>query len=203
MAMTAVGPARPLRYTTVAMVLHWLVAALILINIFYGYLAANADGADARRLMDNHKSFGLTVLGLVVLRILWRIAHPPPPLPASYGLLERKGAHAAHILFYVVMLALPLTGYIHDSAWKEAATHPLVLFGLVHIPRLAVVKTLAPDVKDHVHDLFGAAHVYAGYVLYGLLALHLAGVAKHQAFDNEAELERMLPAGYEPPREGS
>lgn len=191
---------RVARYNTTAMVLHWLVAALILINIFVGYLAVSNDKTpDGARLMANHKSFGLTVLGLVILRILWRWAHKPPPLPARYSKAEQHAAHAAHLALYAVMLALPLTGYIHDSAWKEALAHPIVLYGFLHFPRLAWIKTLDPAVKEQVHSAFGAAHVYLGYVLYGLLALHLAGVAKHQAFDSEPELERMLPAGYEPP----
>ena len=78
------------------MALHWLVAALILINVFYGLAAASADGAHVRPLIDAHKSIGLTVLGLVLLRILWRIGHKPPPLPRSYHKVEKLGAHAAN-----------------------------------------------------------------------------------------------------------
>ena len=108
------------------------------------------------------------------------------------------GAHAAHILLYVVMLAVPLTGYIHDSVWRGALTHPIVLYGLVHFPRLAYIKALDPVTKEKLPSIFFAAHVWFGYVLYGLLALHIAGAIKHQVFDGEAELERMLPPGYEP-----
>lgn len=191
------------RYNTTAMVLHWLVAALIVINIVVGLAAVNAGDSDVRRIMDMHKSFGLTVLGLVILRILWRLANKPPPMPRAYPKVERIGAHVAHGLLYAVMLLLPLTGYIHDSAWKEAATHPIVLFGLVHFPRIAVVKALDPATKEHVHSLFGAAHVYFGYILYGLLALHIAGAIKHQAIDREPELQRMLPRGYQRPDEAT
>ena len=78
-----------------------------------------------RPLIDMHKSIGLTLLGLVALRILWRLGHKPPPMPARYPAYERKGAHLAHLLLYAVILLLPLTGYIHDSAWKLAASHPI------------------------------------------------------------------------------
>ena len=122
------------RYNRTAMILHWLVAALLLVNVVYGLEAANADDAHVRPLIDMHKSIGLTLLGLVALRILWRLGHKPPPMPSRYPALERKGAHFAHLLLYAVMLLLPLTGYIHDSAWKLAASHPIELYGLVPFP---------------------------------------------------------------------
>ena len=188
------------RYNRTAMTLHWLVAALILVNVFYGLAAKSADDTRVRALVDAHKSIGLTVLGLVLLRIFWRLGHPPPPLPHSYPKLEKIGAHAAHYALYVVILLLPLSGYLHDSAWNGAAAHPLVWFGVLHLPRMPIVKSFDPATKDQLHALFGAAHVYIGYVLYGLVGLHLLGVAKHHVIDHEAEISRMLPAGYRPPR---
>ena len=195
-------PAPVARYNPTAMTLHWLVASLIVINIFLGLSGVSkGKGPAGQSIIAVHKSVGLTILLLAILRILWRIAKAPPPLPRSYSKLEQGAAHGAHYLLYALMLLLPLTGYIHDSAWKDAATHPIVLYGLVHFPRLAVVKTLDPATKAQVHSAFGAAHVYLGYALYGLLALHLLGVAKHHAVDHEAELQRMLPAGYRRPDE--
>ena len=181
------------RYNRTAMTLHWLVAALIFVNVFYGLAAASADDAHVRPLIDMHKSIGLTVLGLVLLRIFWRLGHKPPPMPATYPRVERAGAHAAHIALYAIILLLPLSGYLHDSAWTGAASHPLILFGVLHFPRMPIIKSFDPATKDHLHALFGAAHVYIGYVLYGLVALHLAGVVKHHVFDHESEISRMLP----------
>lgn len=77
--------ARIQRYNATAMVLHWLVAALILVAVLAGLPAANSKGAEAQRLVDTHKAVGLTLLGLVVLRILWRMVHKPPPLPGAYS----------------------------------------------------------------------------------------------------------------------
>ena len=189
------------RYSGIAMILHWVVAALMVIGVAAGLAAANADDANVRRLVDFHKSIGLTVLGLVILRILWRLSHKPPPLPRAYPKFEKLGAHAAHIALYAVMLLLPLTGYIHDSAWLGAATHPIVLFGLVPFPRIGFIETLGLATKDTVHSVFSAVHTYLGYVLYGLVALHIGGALKHQLFDRERELQRMLPSGYQRPQD--
>ena len=189
------------RYNRTAMILHWLVAALILINVIYGLKAASADDAHVRPLVDMHKSIGLTILGLVLLRIFWRLGHKPPPLPRSYSRFDRIAAHTAHAALYAVILLLPLSGYLHDSAWNGGATHPLILFGVLHFPRMPIIKSFDPATKHYLHNLFGAVHVYIGYVLYGLVALHLIGVAKHHAIDHEAELSRMLPPGYQPPAE--
>lgn len=187
------------RYNSTAITLHWVVASFLIVNVVVGLAAANADDANVRRLVDLHKSLGLTLLGLVILRILWRLAHKPPPLPATYSRAEQFGAHAAHFLLYAVMLLLPLTGYIHDSAWKLAATHPIVLYGLVHFPRIGFIEALDPATKEQVHSIFSATHTYLGYGLYALVALHLLGVAKHHAMDHEEELQRMLPATYKRP----
>ena len=187
------------RYDKVAMILHWVVAAFIILAVCAGLAAANADDADVARLTNLHKSFGLTALALILVRIYWRLRHKPPPLPRTYSQLEKKGAHFAHFLLYAVMLALPLTGYIHDSAWKLAATHPIILYGLVHFPRIGFIESMDPATKLKIHDTFSAAHTYLGYIIYGLFALHLIGVAKHQAVDHEPELQRMLPETYRRP----
>lgn len=179
------------RYTRVAVVLHWLIAALIVVNVGLGLSADVLPDDWVRPVIDTHKSIGITVLGLVVLRLLWRVVHPPPPWPATLARWERLGAHLAHVALYVLMLALPLSGWLHDSAWKDAATHPMSLFGLVPWPRIAAVQHIEPAARDRLHDVFGAWHVAFGYVLYGLLALHIAGALKHQWLDREPELQRM------------
>ena len=202
MSTGAIPRPRPVaRYNRTAMVLHWLVASLLLINIVVGLKGDSAEGPGARQIIDLHKSIGLTVLGLVILRILWRIAHKPPPMPETYPKLERRGAHLAHLALYAVMVLLPLSGYVHDSLWKGAPTHPIVLFGLVPFPRIGFLETLDPATKEHLHSVFFGYHVWLGYILYGLVALHLLGVAKHHAIDRESELQRMLPAGYRRPDE--
>ena len=180
------------RYTRVAMLLHWLVAGLIIANVALGWLAGFLPDAAVRPTINLHKSIGLTLLGLVVLRILWRLTHRPPAFPASYAPAERAGAHAAHALLYVLILAIPVSGYLHDSAFTKAAVHPLTLFGLVEIPRLPQFMALDPATKMRVHGFFFAMHVWLNYALYALLALHVAGALKHQFIDREREFRRIF-----------
>ena len=180
-----------MRYTRVAAVLHWLVAALIVANVVLALVAESLPDGMVRPAIDLHKSIGLTVLGLVLLRILWRISHPPPPLPAAYGRLERLGAHAAHIVLYGLILALPVSGWLHDSAFKDAAAHPLRLFWVVPWFRIGAVQNLDPAAKEAAHGQFYALHAWSAYALYALLALHIIGALKHQWIDGEAELQRM------------
>lgn len=181
------------RYTRTAMLLHWLVAALMIINVALIQTIDFWPEDWIRPVIDTHKSIGITVLGLALLRLLWRLGHAPPPLPAGMPAIERRGAHLAHWLLYLVIFALPLSGWLHDSAWKDAATHPMSLFGTIPWPRIGYIMNLDPVLKEQLHDLFGEAHEWFGYGLYGLFVLHLAGALKHQFIDRHPELQRMWP----------
>ena len=182
----------PARYTRVAVALHWIVAALVIANVVLGLAADSLPEGWIRSAVDTHKSIGLTVLGLAVLRLLWRFANPPPPMPQSYAPLERLGAHAAHVALYVLIFALPITGWIHDSAWEGAATHPFALWGVVSNVRIGAIEALDPATRERIHSIFFAFHVWFAYALYALLAAHVLGALKHQFWDGERELQRML-----------
>jgi cytochrome b561 len=186
-------PSIPDRYTKPAIILHWVIAALMLLNIVLGLSAEHVRDEWVRQVVDTHKSIGITVLGLVILRLLWRATHRPPELPPGYSRLERLGAHAAHWVLYLLMFLLPISGWMHDSAWKDAATHPMHYFGLFEWPRIGWITGIEPATKERLHDLFGALHIGAGYVLYLMFALHVLGALKHQVLDHEKELQRMLP----------
>ena len=179
------------RYTRVAIILHWLIAALIAANLVLIWFVDDWPKDWVRPVIDLHKSFGITVLGLVLLRILWRIGHKPPPLPAAYPAWERRASAVAHVVLYLLILAIPISGWMHDSAWKDAATHPMKLFGVVPWPRIGWITGIDPERKEMLHDVFGDWHTALGYVLYALVALHLAGALKHQFIDREDELQRM------------
>jgi cytochrome b561 len=183
----------PARYTRIAMALHWLVAVLILGNIALIWTVDSLPDSYVRPAVDTHKSIGITVLGLVLLRLLWRAAHAPPPLPVSFKPWEKASAHAAHIALYVLILAMPLSGWMHDSAWKDAARFPMQLFYTVPWPRIGFIEHLDPVLKERLHDIFGDIHKYLSYVFYGLFALHVGGALKHQFIDKEPELQRMWP----------
>ena len=181
----------PQRFTRTAMALHWIVAVAMIANVALGLLPSVMPDAAQRPMIDLHKSIGLTVLGLAVLRLLWRMTHQPPPMPAEYGRWERLGAKLAHWGLYALIFALPISGYLHDSAFKLAAAHPLHLFWIVPVPRLGAISAMAPAAKQVFHDRMFAVHVWLSFALYGLFALHVAGALKHQYWDHEAELQRM------------
>lgn len=186
-------PKQENRYTRTAIVLHWAIALLMALNIALILLVNYYPDEWVRPAIDTHKSTGVTVLGLVILRLLWRATHRPPAMPGSYGRFERFGAHAAHGVLYLLMILLPLSGWMHDSAWKDAATHPMQLFGLFEWPRIGWISGIEPVLKETWHTVLGGVHTWAGYVFYVLFALHVLGALKHQFFDGEAELQRMLP----------
>jgi cytochrome b561 len=181
------------RYTRTAMVLHWLVAIGIIANVALAWIWPHLPDAQVRPAIDTHKSIGITVLGLAIMRLLWRLTHRPPALPASYRRWEARASHATHWLLYALIFAMPLTGWIMDSAYKDAATHPMFWFGLFEWPRIGAILHLDPALRQRVHDGFGAAHVWLSYLVYALVALHLAGALKHQWWDGERELQRMVP----------
>jgi cytochrome b561 len=179
------------KYTKIAVLLHWLIALLITFNIILGLGSNYVPDADVRPMIDLHKSFGITILTLAFIRFFWRFTHTPPPFPPNYAVWERNLAHAAHVLLYVLIFALPITGWIHDSAWSAAASHPMLLFWVIPWFRLGFITSLDPATKDMVHTLFGQIHTLLGYALYGVLALHILGALKHQFYDKHPELQRM------------
>ena len=181
----------PERYTRTAIVFHWLVGLLIIVNVGLAWTWPNVADDNVRPLINNHKSIGITVLALVTMRLLWRLTHRPPPLPKDHKPWEKKLAHAVHILLYLVMFALPLSGWIMDSAYKDAAAHPNFWFGLFEWPRLGFVMTMDPATKASVHEFFEKAHGIDALILYALVTMHVAGALKHQFIDKDRELARM------------
>lgn len=183
------------RYGKVAIWLHWLVALGVIVNIALAWVwplgdAHPAIGEYVRPMIDSHKSIGITVLGLAILRLFWRFGHKPPAYPTSYKPWERGASHIVHWGLYVVILAMPITGWVMDSAWKDAAAHPNYYFGTVEWPRIGFIMGLAPDTKEWVHSVFGAAHGLIALLVYLLVLLHLAGALKHQ-LEGHKELQRM------------
>jgi cytochrome b561 len=185
------------RYTGIAIALHWIIAALIGVNIALVLLIDRWPENWVRPAIDLHKSIGMTVLGLAALRVLWRLGHKPPALPVGYQKIEINAAHLAHIALYALMVAIPLSGYLHDSAWKNGPTHPDRLFWLVPWPRFGMLASLSPAAKEHAHGILFDVHQWLAYGLYALVGLHVAAALKHQWVDGHRELQRMLPARRE------
>lgn len=181
------------RYTRIAMTLHWIIAALISLNVFLALTWDFYPDSGVRPAINMHKSIGITVLGLAIMRLLWRLTHRPPVLPAHHKKWEKFSAHGVHLLLYLIIFGLPITGWIMDSAYKDAATHPMFWFGLFEWPRLPNVLAMDPVTKQVVHDGFAQIHANLGYFLYFLVFLHIAGALKHQWVDRDRGLMRMWP----------
>ena len=182
------------RYTGIAMLLHWVVALLVTANILLAWSWPGwLPDAQVRPAIDLHKSIGVTILGLAILRLLWRFTHSPPSFPRGYRPWEARVAHMTHYLLYAILFAMPLTGWIMDSAYEHAASTPMYWFGLFQWPRLGFIMALDPATKKSVHDGFGEAHEVIAYLVYALFALLVAGALKHQLLDGTKELQRMWP----------
>ncbi len=183
------------RYTAVAIALHWLIAIAIILQLASGLWMTDAidDKATqnlAFQVYQWHKSLGLTVLFLSLLRIVWRLTHRAPGLPEGMAGWERFGAKATHILFYLIMIVMPLTGWVVVSASKFGL--PTLYWGLFEWPHLPFAD-MAPDAKAGLEETFGEIHETLAYTTIALLVLHVGAALKHQIINHDNVLGRMLP----------
>jgi cytochrome b561/polyisoprenoid-binding protein YceI len=180
------------RYATVAIVLHWAIALSIVLQII---LAGRMDGPRTPQsfaVTQLHKSIGITILLLSLIRLGWRLTHPPAPLPNTMPRWERVLAQVVHVGFYVIMIGMPLTGWIMVSASRTSI--PTLLYGAVPWPMLPALPHLAPAAKTAWHQVGETGHGLLAKLIYVLLALHVAGALKHQLFSkDEPVLARMAP----------
>lgn len=171
----------PNAYTRTAKVFHWLIAVLIIIMLCVGlYMASLPLGPDKLKLIGLHKSTGITILFLVTLRLIWRLKHAVPPLPASLPKIYHKAAHAAHHSLYVLMFAMPLTGW----AMSSAAGFPVSVFGFFTLPNIM------PADKG-LRVLFNDAHQWLAYLLIVMLIGHVAAALWHHFVHKDDVLRRM------------
>ncbi len=158
------------RYTTVAIVLHWLIALALLAQIAFGwFLETVPRGGPLRGFYVNlHKSTGLTLALLIVVRLGWRMANSPPRLPPSMPAWERLAAQSSHVALYVCMLGMPLSGYIASNFSK---------YGVKFFNSL----TLPPWGPDDalIYSIFNATHVFLSYAFVALIVLHVLAALRH------------------------
>lgn len=168
----------------VARVLHWLVAALLVGQFITGWLSENASDRNASdALIRTHFQFGVILTALIVMRVLWRLSHTPPePLPGEPAWRERT-AQIVHGLIYSLLLALPIAGYIVFVHMQLA----MDVFGLFTVPTL-----FTPQYEDEALRA-GAwyIHRYAGWLLAGLVVLHVMAALVHQFALKDGLLRRM------------
>lgn len=183
-----VAPAQQ-RYTAVAIALHWAIALMIIGLIAVGWIMEDmAPGPDQFAVIQLHKSFGITVLLLSVARIVWRFMNRPPaepPMPKWQSLASK----AVHVLFYVLIIAMPLTGWIMASASNDAPTR---YFNLVDI-RLPGIPTLDAETRHGIEEGFEQVHSNLAWVIIALLLLHVGAALKHHFIDKDGLLARMAP----------
>lgn len=171
----------PSRYSKIAIALHWTIALLILGNIAGALVAEQVSDGAAGTIMATHKSIGLTVLILSLVRLVWRLTHAFPSFPASTPKWDAVLARVTHLAFYALMIAVPLAGW----AMVSAGERPLEWFGLFSWPKLPVSEVLGDIALD--------AHGILAFATLGLAALHVAGALKHHYLDRDGVLVRMLP----------
>ena len=184
------------RYTRTAIIFHWVIAALVIANITLAWtFKIWPDYSWTQAVTNTHKTIGITVLGLALMRLLWRIGHQPPPFSPAIPRWQVAAARTGHAALYFIILAMPISGWIYDSAWEYAADVPIDVFGLFEMPRIAWVANMSPEPKKALDELAHTVHEWLSYLLYVLLAAHLIGAFKHQWFDHVPTLQRMTFRG--------
>lgn len=168
----------------VARILHWAVALMIVGQLITGWMAENTSDREASHtLIRNHFQFGVVLTGLIVMRLLWRLTHrSPEPLPGEPAWRERA-AGAVHAAIYLLLIILPVAGYIVWVHMREA----MDVFGLFTVPTL-----FTPNLDDE--RLWAASwyvHFFAGWALIGLVALHVSAALWHQFVRRDGLILRM------------
>jgi cytochrome b561 len=175
------------RYATGAILLHWITALLVIFMIVFGeelMEGAEHDAAVGTFLPSVHVSVGVTILVLTFLRLGWRLGHAPPPYPAGMKAWEVTLAKVTHLLFYVLLIAVPLTGWLAFADWirEEPAMSAVSVFGLFPLPA-------APLVGGEVKEL----HEIGSNAMMVLVILHVLAALKHQFVDGDGVFRRILP----------
>ena len=172
-----------LRYGAVAQTFHWVIVALIITQFTLAWIAADLPlGMHKLALLARHKSFGITIMGLAVLRLLWRFTNPTPLLPADTPKWQRVAAHTAHAALYVLLFAVPLMGWLMSSA----KNYTVSWFNLVTLPNL-----VSPN--EELFKFFREAHEVLALTLLAIAVAHALAALKHEFIDKDNVLRHMLP----------
>lgn len=185
------APPSPASYSWVAIILHWVMAAGILLLAVVGLVMTHLklDPMRLFQLYQLHKSVGVTILLAAVVRLAWRLWRRPPDLPTEMPPAERAAAVVGHRLLYVFLFGLPLTGWALVST--SVLSIPTVLYGVVPWPHLPVLSTLAH--KEPVEALLKQVHAWGAYALIALVAGHATAALRHHFVLHDDVLARMLP----------
>ena len=170
------------RFDNVAIAFHWLLALMLIGSFSVGlYMSGLPFSIQRVKLFNYYKWAGMTILGLTVLRLLWRLRHAPPP-EAAGPLWQQRAAKATHAAMYLLCLAIPMVGW----AYSSAAGFQIVVYGVLPMPNLLMVN---PDLAEAIKPWHGRL----AFALAALVLLHVAAGLKHQFVDHDGLLARMLP----------
>jgi cytochrome b561 len=176
----------PTSYTPVAKAIHAITALLVLLNIAWGLHMEHFPGfkhgqPEWNDLLFVHASIGALIFWLTLVRFVWRVGHQPPQEPSSMPNWQKVISKIVHGIFYILLLALPLSGYVH----RLSGNHAVSFWGLFNWPPL-----LEPN--ESLRLLTDKIHVGLACLLIALLALHLGAVIKHTVMDRDGILKRMF-----------
>lgn len=172
-------------YSRGAIAFHWTIGVLMILNVLGGWFHESFGQAAMGLIMGLHKATGILILVLTAARLLWRLTHRPPPLPGTVKPWEKGLAHAVHWTFYLLMFALPITGWLMVSAGSRK--WPTSFYGLFDVPYLPVVQDKAAA------GVYADRHEFLGIVVSALIVLHIAAALKHHLIDRDNTVLRMLP----------
>jgi cytochrome b561 len=180
-------------YNGVAMSLHWAIAALLIANIGLAWYFNTLPRAAQIAPIQLHKSFGITILVLSLARLAWRLVSPPPALPASVVGWERWAAGTVYVLFYVVMIGMPLSGWAMVSASSLIHAFPIKLYGLIPWPAVGPLTSLPKAQMHAAHAAFWTTHQLLAKLAYALIVLHVGAALRHQFIRRDEVAARMIP----------
>lgn len=172
-------------YTLTAKILHWLMAAIFILVWFVGFYSDHfiVSNTDPLRptLMGLHKNFATTLIFLFIIRIFWRYTHPAPNLPDSMSPLMKKLAHIMHIILYLALILMPVTGCL--LSWSAGRTAPVLY--LFELPNLIQTN---PELKAIVKPM----HIYLSWIVGIMVVGHIASALKHHLIDKDNVLKSMM-----------
>lgn len=172
------------KYSLISRYLHWLIAGLIVAQYVLAELAEIAAETEQRlqqlALLANHKSVGMTILALAILRLLWRMFNSPPALPAAMPRWQVRTSGAVHWLLYLLLFALPLSGWLMSSA----KSYSVSWFNLIALPDLVLANSSLAEQLEDLHELLAK-------LLFVVALLHILAALKHWLLDKDGVLQRM------------
>lgn len=185
-SLSRAEPQHPVRRSSnLAVAFHWITAALVVVQTYLGFAFEAAERGPGRaELFTWHKTVGAAILLIVLARLAYRLANPPPPYPTDLPRWERVAATWTHRLFYFLLIVMPLSGLVAISAHADGLTTRLT--GDIPLP-------IVPGVSERLGDIAGGLHVALVLVMLTAIAIHAVAALKHQFVDRTPSAGRMPP----------